>query len=115
MILDKLQETSTGNRRHDELWGPPMKVTTLEEATGKIEPMGFATRREYALSATFVVTFWCNQAQHQGARKAAERALAQGVYGDVLAPLTHIEHAIMDGDGRRAHEACCELRTLLTR
>lgn len=115
MILDKLQEISTGRQRHDELWGPPMKVSTFEQATGKVEPMGFATRREYALSATFVVTYWCNQAQHQDARKAAERTLAQGVYGDVLAQLTHIEHAIMDGDGRRAFEACGELRTLLTR
>lgn len=115
MILDKLQETSTGNHRPDELWGPPMKVSTVEQATGKIEPMGFATRREYALSATFTVTYWCNQAQQRDARKAAERTLAQSVYGDVLAQLTHIEHAIMDGDGRRAYQACGELRTLLTR
>lgn len=115
MILDKLQEIATGSQRREELWGPPLKATVSEHETGGVEPMGFATRREYALSATVVATYWANQAQRSEARKVAERALVQTLYGDVLAKLAHIEHAVMDSDGRRAMQHCGELRELLTR
>lgn len=114
-ILNDLEQLATGQRRANDLWGPPLNVRLLENKTGKIEPMGFATSEEYELSLTLVSRFWANRAQVQEARKVAERSLASLLYQDVLAKLSQVEHAIMDGDGRSAYTACSELRAMLQR
>lgn len=114
-VLDNLQEKATGMERPDDLWGPPLIANVAERETGKIEPMGFATRREYELTLTIGARFWANRAQVSEARKVAERAIAHQLYRDVLDKLVRIESAIMDGDGRAAYAACGELRTAITR
>lgn len=114
-VFDDLEQKATGQHRPNSMWEPPLSVSFKQHETGKIEPMGFATSKEYALSVTLVSRFWANQAQLAQAREVAERSLATMLYQDVLAKLSQIEHAVMDGDGEAAYGACSQLRSMLTR
>lgn len=114
-VFDDLEQKATGQERRDSLWEPPLNVSFSQRETGKIDPMGFATRKEYVLSVTLASRFWANQAQLQQAREVAERSLATLLYHDVLAKLSQIEHAVINGDGKEAYQACGEMRSMLTR
>jgi len=114
-ILDRLQEQATGMERPDALWGQPVAVAIKEDETGQVEPMGFATRRQYVLSATVEARFWANRAERSEARKAAISSLARCLYADVLHELAVIRHAIWDGDPKAALVRLGDLETRLNK
>jgi len=114
-VFDMLRERATGMERSEGLWQPPVSFSTAMSETGQIEPMGFATRKEYELSATVVARFWANRAQVDDCRKVALRSLSRLLYGDVLRDLDAIQHAIFDGDPKGALAHLSELRDRLTR
>jgi len=96
--LHALRERCTGMQRPEEFMREPGMFHLDEQNSGKIEPAGFATRREYVLELTVGCRYWCNDAQHSEARKNAESVLADALYRDVLIELNGIRHAVYDGD-----------------
>lgn len=113
-VFDHLHERATGMQRPEE-FRSPVVARVQESETGRIEPLGFATRREYELTALVTCTYWANDAQRVDCRRNAERVLADALYRDVLVDLSAITHAIYDGDQANALRMVGALQTRLRR
>lgn len=113
-VFDALLDRATGMERPEQ-FSPPARAVVREDETGGVDPMGFATRKEYELSLMVACRYWANQAQRQDCRQHAERVLADLLYRDVLVELSIITHAVYDGDQRTALRMLAALQTRLRR
>lgn len=113
-LFGRLGDRCTGMERPDQ-FSPPARVIVREDDTGRIEPMGFATRREYELSLMVSCRYWANDAERQDCRQNGEHVLADVLYRDVLVDLSAIIHAVYDGDRAAALRMLTALQTRLRR
>ena len=113
-VFDALLDRATGMERPEQ-FSPPARAVVREDETGRIEPMGLATRKEYELSLMVTCRYWANQAERQGCKQNAERVLADLLYRDVLVELSIITHAVYDGDKSAALRMLAALQTRLRR
>lgn len=96
-ILDHIQQRATGMYGKSDFGASP--ITEMRcEPTGNMRDGGFSTSEEYELSAKIAIRFWANKAQHREARKVAEQALLNRLYGETLALVNEAKKAVFDGD-----------------
>lgn len=109
-ILDKIEERATGMQQRDD-WGPRLAVDTRETETGRIEPRGFATQKEYAVVLKLAVTYWANDAERPDARRAARMALGEFLYADLRQHISMLRNAIWGGNREQAARWLEELQS----
>jgi hypothetical protein len=90
-----------------------LAVSIQEDATGKIEPRGFATQEQFVLELRIQSVYWANKAQRSDARKHAEIVITQLLYDDALLHLRRLRQAILNGDRDAAYKLCSELETVM--
>ena len=87
---------------------PALEIEQRE--TGRVEPAGFATQREYTVSLRVYTNFWANTAQVSQAREIAERTVVAALYADAIERLQYITNLIYSGDQDEALAAVLELK-----
>lgn len=104
-------EKTEGLRRLDE-WDRHDLVTVIELDEGESRPPGpssIINQHKFTLVVTVGQEFWCNPAQHNHARRVAERAIVNRLYEDGLRHISKLRSAIEDGDRNLAHRILSDL------
>jgi hypothetical protein len=113
--MSKLRERATGMCRPEEFMRKPGVLELDERTTGEIRHYTPDRNEEYELTLTVGVRYWANKAQRADLRQNAEAILLRTLYQDVLADLSQIRHAVLDGDRKAALSRICELESRLTK
>lgn len=110
-LLKQLWVTETGVRK--PISSPKINLTCEQASPDAVG--GLACRFEFLMTLGVEVRFWANKAEyHGGAREAAERALLHTLYGDTLAKIDAVSHAIFSGDDEGALSILSALRKELS-
>lgn len=92
---------------------PWAKLNISHVETGEVQPMGFATQKQYLLEARAVVTYWANDAERPHARAAAQRHLAEFLYKDFQEIASKLRHAAFSGTREEVYALAGEISKLV--
>ena len=73
-----------------------------ESETGLVAAPSWNMQREYQLSLTVGTTFWCTRANHERARREAERLLVRDMFNDSLVWIQRCRMALVEHDPEAA-------------
>lgn len=112
--LEHLRERNTHYKRRDEFMAPEF-CTIMCAPTAAPRRYDTDTNEQWILEVMFSVTFWANRVQYPKAREIAERTLIHRLYGDILADLSELKLAIINGDKDACLQVCFEMEGKLTK